>query len=418
MHELSRLYRSEALDAASSRLGGPASLFGVKSWVVVGFLVALTISLLIFISVAKFARKETVVGLVVPNEGVERVSALRAGVIKAVMVGSGENVTVKQPLFAVSFDSVLEGGTALSERLDQISQAQMRSMEQQNQFKQQQIIQSREEIETRISGYEVELARLNEQQTLQRDRVALLEKDYKAAQALIEKQYISELQLAQKRDVWLQSRQTLVQLEQSIGQLQSQIGQLRAQLKSNAMALAEANASLSLDRAQFDEKQLDNKSAQGTEIVARRAGRVATLQARIGDVVAPGQTLALVVPEGKRSQEVQLWVPSRAVGFVRPGIKVRLMFDAFPYQTFGTGSGHVVEVSTAPLMPNELPVPIRTEEQMYRIVVALDRDELTAYGRDWPLMPGMRLSADLVLEEKSFLDWLLDPLLAAKKRAA
>jgi len=29
----------------------------------------------------------------------------------------------------------------------------------------------------------------------------------------------------------------------------------------------------------------------------------------------------------------------------------------------------------------------------------------------------MRVTADLVLDEKSLLDWLLDPLLASKKRA-
>jgi hypothetical protein len=29
----------------------------------------------------------------------------------------------------------------------------------------------------------------------------------------------------------------------------------------------------------------------------------------------------------------------------------------------------------------------------------------------------MRLTADLVLEDRSFLAWLLDPLLAAQKRA-
>ena len=44
-------------------------------------------------------------------------------------------------------------------------------------------------------------------------------------------------------------------------------------------------------------------------------------------------------------------------------------------------------------------------------------DRQQAYGKAWPLAAGMSLSADLVLEERSLLDWLLEPLLAAKKRA-
>ena len=56
-------------------------------------------------------------------------------------------------------------------------------------------------------------------------------------------------------------------------------------------------------------------------------------------------------------------------------------------------------------------------EALYRVRVALLSSSQTAYGRDWPLSPGMRLTADLVLEDRSFLAWLLDPLLAAQKRA-
>lgn len=418
MDNVSGLYRAEAVDAVTSRLGSPAKFFGVKSWAIVAFIGALAASAVTFVAVAKYSRKETVVGLVTPSGGVERISALRAGVIKQVLVKSGDPISVRQPIFLLSYDAVLEGGGNLSDRLEEISQAQLRSAELQGQFKKQQLYQSRLETEAQIQGLEDDIVRLSEQAALQRDRVALLEKDYNAAKTLIEKQYISEVQLAQKHDALLQSRQSLLQVEQGIGQSTSQIARLRTQLKSAGMAVSEAEAGVALNRSQYAEKLLNNQSLDGAQIVAQREGYVTNIQARVGDVVASGQTLALVVPSNKiHKQEVNLWVPSRAVGFVHAGTKVRLMFDAFPYQTFGIGSGKVIEVSTAPLMPNELPVPIKTEEQMYKIVVALDRDALTAYGRDWPLMPGMRLTADLVLEEKSFLDWLLDPLMATRRRA-
>jgi membrane fusion protein len=418
LDDMGGLYRGEALSAAQSRFGNPAKLFGVKSWALVAFLCALTLSASLFITLAQYARKETVVGLVVPTAGVERVAALKAGVIRSVLIHSGDKVTADQPLFILSYDSVLEGGAGLSERLDVIMRAQLRSTELQNQFKKQQIAQSQAEANAQLKGLEAEVVRLQEQQELQYDRVALLEKDYNAALKLIERQYISELQLAQKRDSWLQSRQTLLQVEQNLGQTQSRIEQLHAQIKGTAIALSATAADLSLDRARFDEKQVNNQSSDSARIVAHRDGLLTNIQVRAGDVVTPGQTLALIVPgdRGKPSQ-VNLWVPSRAIGFVQMNTPVRLMFDAFPYQTFGIGRGRVVDVSSAPLMPGELPVPIKTDQQMYKIVVALDRDELTAYGRNWPLRPGMRLTADLVLEEKSFLDWLLDPLLASRQRA-
>jgi membrane fusion protein len=94
------------------------------------------------------------------------------------------------------------------------------------------------------------------------------------------------------------------------------------------------------------------------------------------------------------------------------------MFDAFPYATFGVGKGKVVALSGAPLNPHELPIPIETKEQMFRVLVALDQNHLNAYGRNWALSPGQRLSADLVLDERNLLDWLLDPLHATRQRMA
>ncbi|HTM79919.1 HlyD family secretion protein [Asticcacaulis sp.] len=246
----------------------------------------------------------------------------------------------------------------------------------------------------------------------------MLQKDFEAASTLMEKQYISQVQLMQKRDALLQGRQALSQIDQSIAANHNQIEQLGATLRSSQSAGAEAEADLRLIQAQFDEKQISTHASDGAQVSATRAGEVTNIQVRVGEVVAGNQTMGLVVPDGIRSaQRAELWVPSRAVGFIRPGNTVRVMFDAFPYQTFGVGKGRVVDVSSAPLMPNELPIPLETKEQMYRVVVALDGDALTAYGRKRVLLPGMRLTADVVLDEKSFLDWLLDPLLAIRKRA-
>jgi membrane fusion protein len=40
-----------------------------------------------------------------------------------------------------------------------------------------------------------------------------------------------------------------------------------------------------------------------------------------------------------------------------------------------------------------------------------------AYGKDRPLQPGMTLKADVITDKRTFMRWLLDPLLAARARA-
>jgi len=46
----------------------------------------------------------------------------------------------------------------------------------------------------------------------------------------------------------------------------------------------------------------------------------------------------------------------------------------------------------------------------YRVVVALNNQMIQAYGRNIPLRSGMKLDADIVIEQRSLLRWLFDPV--------
>ncbi len=110
-------------------------------------------------------------------------------------------------------------------------------------------------------------------------------------------------------------------------------------------------------------------------------------------------------------------MPARAIGFVAPGQSVRLLYDAFPYQRFGTYRGTVESVATTMLAATELPEPVLLlKEPAYRVKVALDRQTVDAFGREVALQPDMTLRADIILERRSLVEWLLEPLLSARRR--
>jgi membrane fusion protein len=52
----------------------------------------------------------------------------------------------------------------------------------------------------------------------------------------------------------------------------------------------------------------------------------------------------------------------------------------------------------------------------YPVTVRLDRDSVDAYGRKEPLVFGMTLSARVVVDRRSLLEWLFEPLLAVRGR--
>jgi membrane fusion protein len=103
---------------------------------------------------------------------------------------------------------------------------------------------------------------------------------------------------------------------------------------------------------------------------------------------------------------------------VNTGQNVRLMVDAFPFQQYGVIQGQIREISRSATRPGEMAAPIDFKEPVYRVSVALSTDAITAYGIARPLQSGMTLKADVITDKRTFMSWLLDPLLAARARAA
>ena len=73
----------------------------------------------------------------------------------------------------------------------------------------------------------------------------------------------------------------------------------------------------------------------------------------------------------------------------------------------------------APLQPAELagqPWSGTAREPMYRITVALDSQQVPAYGALQPLAPGMQLDADVPIDRRKLYEWLFEPVLGMAGR--
>jgi membrane fusion protein len=79
----------------------------------------------------------------------------------------------------------------------------------------------------------------------------------------------------------------------------------------------------------------------------------------------------------------------------------------------------VYQVSSTPLQAGELaalPLAVKPDEPLYRVTVNLDRQSVTAYGREQPLAAGMQLDADVMLERRRLIEWLFAPVLGVTGR--
>jgi membrane fusion protein len=409
------LFRREAVQAASSRLGSPIKPIGVASWLLTGFLVLTFVTLVVFLASARYARKETVPGLLEPAGGAARIVASKPGVITAVHVVDGQTVRAGDPIATISMDPMTAGGERLGQALAGASVSQQAALDAGDQAHAASIARQREELRAKRTGLLAEQQHLMIDRDLQKQRIDLLTKSLEAARSLNEQKLFSDLNLRQREDAVMQARLSLSSIERQLDDTAASLVQLSAEDRRLAADGAEARAQTKAARAQLAEKTASYSADREIVLTAPRDGRVTALIAKVGEAVTTSAPLAVILPPGSQLEAV-LWAPSRAVGFVRLGDEVRLMYDAFPYQRYGAARGRVVAVAHAPTAVADLPIASETKEALFQVRVTLSSQSVTAYGRSWPLPPGGRLTADLVLEKRSMLDWLLEPLMAIRNR--
>lgn len=414
------LFRRQALEASASRYGAPITPMGLTGWGLTCFMVAVFISITIFLFVGSYTRKETVVGVLQPTAGAARVTALTTGIIAEVYVQEGQAVEEGDPILELSTDRSLardgEAPLVLSGLMEEGAVREEVAIADQARAKGDENARSLEDIRAQQQGLMEDQISLSDSVQMQESRVRLARETFEAGLALHDRDLFSTLQLRQREEAMIAAQQGLASIQREIRQnraalsrTQAEQGRLRAQ---TAGSLADA----AIAHAQFDQRRAQRQAERSTVLVAAKAGRVVALQARVGTPVQPGHALAIILPPGTALQ-AELWVPSRAAGFLRAGERVRLMYDAFPYQKFGIGQGVVSSIAGAPTEPGDLTVPIETNQALYRVLVAIDDDAIEAYGRRWDLTPGMRLSADLVLDNRTLWEWMFDPIIAARRRA-
>ena len=117
-----------------------------------------------------------------------------------------------------------------------------------------------------------------------------------------------------------------------------------------------------------------------------------------------------------------MYVPSHAVGFIKPGMTAMLRYRAFPYQKFGQHRARVREVATTSVRPEELATSAAAmpgaaqSEPVYRIRLELDQQTVKAYGAPMPLRSGMLVDASVMLEKRKLYEWVLEPLFSISGR--
>jgi membrane fusion protein len=413
------LFRDEALQAQGSWLGRVQLVRPLSLDLVTAGVLVVAVSVGAFLSLAQYTRKATVDGALVPDRGLIRLVPAEAATVIERRVTEGQSVKAGDTLFVLALERPRLLADAQAEVRRSLAKRQ-RSL--QDAARQQEGLAAAQvaALDRRLQTLEAEVAQVDRELGLQQQRLALAQQAQARLEALRNDQFISDAQVLAKKEDLLGLQAQMQALERQRTALARERAQLEGERRSLPLQSRSAQGGIERDLAALTREVAEQDSERRLIVRAPQDGVLGAVQAEPGQAVAPTSALANLVPSGAVLQ-AQLYAPSSAVGFVKPGQPVRLRLEAFPYQKFGQLQGHVLQVSRTPVAAGELTAqalagtqPGRPGEAMFRITVALD--EGTAATLPQPLAAGMRLQADVQLERRRLVEWLFEPLFGLQHR--
>ncbi|GEA25220.1 HlyD family secretion protein [Vibrio harveyi] len=414
------LFRKEAVSHQSERLTGAITLaqpLSIK--LTVAILVIIAIAIVTFLFTAEYSRKETVRGFLMPNKGMIKSFATQGGTIERLLVKEGDVVEKDQALATMIIHQNSADGLSLSSKLQKQLMSQLSLLDEE--ISQYQAIQIRENqnLENKASALKSEQVALESQLTLANEKLELLLSRQRDVDQLNNSGFISKFEKENQKQALLEAKQEKQNIARLLLQQNNQISQTAFDKANLPQQYKLRINNLLREKADIENQLAQVQNNHSYTITASHAGTITAIQVVEGETLSPSKAqskpLLHILPKGSELV-AELLLPTRSAGFITKGQTSRLRFDAFPYQRFGFIESEITRIDRALIAPNEVQLPIALQEPVYRLRAKLTKQQVQAYGQNFELKSGMLFEADIMLEQRTLIEWLLEPLYSLKGR--
>lgn len=412
----SDLFRKEVLHAKQNKWVGSILLsrpFSFTFLTICAFCVAVVI--ITFAIWGSYTKRSTVQGQLIPRSGLIQVYATQQGTIVKKNAYEGQIVKKGDTLFVISTANYGENGdiaAALSK------QTQLKEQSIRNEIMRMRLLHKNEK-ETALNQinllkeYLKKMNSLINNQKHAVDLASINQNRYKAAYA---QNAVSNEEFEEKKTNYLNQFAQYESLQREKITFEKQLNEQKIALNGlenkQSNEIEQLERLLSTNNQEFIEMQFRQKIA----IQSHTTGAVSTINGEVGQFVDLSKPLMTILPENT-SLIAQLYVPSRAIGFVKQGDQVLLRYQAYPYQKFGHAKAKILSVAKTAIAGQDLktigtisPQQQINNEPVYLVRAQLNKQTVKAYGNNMPLQVGMTFEADIMHDTRNLYEWVLEPL--------
>ena len=409
------LFRDKAVDVVSLRLVGAVSLAQPLSLSVTIFLlVTIVTTVVVYLSLSSFTRKESVQGYLRPDKGLIKSYTNSNGTVEKIHVAEGDLVNRGDPLVTMVTRLYQVSGEDLSVALIEELNQQLIILDgehKENDFRKE---QESIRLSKRIHLFKKAESVVVRQKALLSEKIELLSGQLRLQENIFSDGYSSTIEY-QAQEHLLDVRQEVESIESSalkqrddLAQSEFEFSMLEQRFKLRASDIAQRKSRIVLQLGQ-------TKNQYRFVIAASHSGVVTAIQVDQGQSVNTSQSLLSLIPRGAELI-AELMLPTRSAGYVKLGDITRLRFDAFPYHRFGSLRSAVIGIDKSSLARRPGTMSLKLNEPVYRLQSRLSQQFITAYGDQYPLKSDMLFQADIVLGKRTLMQWLMEPIDSLKRR--
>jgi len=358
-------------------------------------------------------------GLIVPKGDVKHIMTSKEGVVKKIIAREGMHVS--------KGDILLQLDTNIhSDTFNQLSKFQeLLSLKSSELIKQNSIlVLSTNELARTKVVIKKEISTKNNMLKTYKKSFERIMEQYNIFSKMFQNGLISKIDMLREKDSLEKSRIKIEEIttdietykarqDEKLNSIKSQILLSKVEIERIQNDINDAKRNIEVLTLKYDKNSgFDPKSdrAQYDVIRAPVDGVISFSEVDYEkDYLKPGIKVFSILPDN-RPLVAKIEIPNTGIGQIKLGQEVKIKYDAYPYQQFGVGEGVLVHVA-----PNSTEKDKKKQEFVYESTVELKNTTIVKSGDNYPLFAGLTLTAEIVVDKKRILQFVLDFLKGVKK---
>lgn len=408
----------------------------VREHIITYVLAAMLLTGLLLAAVVKLDRVVTGMGRIVPLGGSLYVSPFDTGIVRQVYVRAGDIVKKGQALASLDptftradvrqLEQKLAGDEAAVQRLGaELANASFKPASndppQQLQFaiwekRRAEYRYNLADFDARIHAAESQVAQFRSSADDYSKRLKLADEVEKLYTPLLERGYVSKLQLMQATDERVEVERLLADAQNQTRGLSETLASLKAQRDAfiqkwhsdAGTELATVRDDLNLTRQSLEKaRKLDElvSLVAPASSVVLKVGKVSPGSVTGSGAASVGQEPLFTLVPLDAPLGAEIHVNSADIGFVRVGDPVQIKLDAYNFIRHGTAKGVIRSISEGSFSTDENNVPV---SPYFQVNVTIDQVHLRNVPGNFRLIPGMTVGGDVLVGRRTLLSYVLE----------